>query len=508
MRLLVHIDQEIPPHELCRDLCAWTHIAASMGMETLVTDRRDGRPDLSGEWFRIRYGAGVQRLPQNYDLFIPRRSIRDAARMVRVERIRLVCDEEAPQRLFFDKNMGFDAVHAVFHLLSGREEYRSDNRDELGRHDEISSFLHRNGVEKLPLVDLYVRLLRERIAERTGVPPVRVKWPGGKKFALVLSHDVDTVNASSPGAVRNCLVRALNEKSLTGKIVLSAGALRRALALSVGLALPASARLGRLNRSLEAVCRLEERYGATSTFFVLSPQIRPVHPLDCPYSYREKVVLGRKRVNLSEALRAIEGRGWEIGLHGSINSHADVAVLGEQKQALERILGSSVKGVRQHYLCFENDRTWIAQEAAGFGYDSTHGYNRLAGFRGACSFPFRPFSLSQDRQLGLWEVPLALQDCAIDNSREPEEAYREATRLLSLVEFFGGAAAVSWHLDRFSDPRFTSLATVYERILQWARGRDAFIGGAGEVVEAWKARIGRFEVDLDFEKNQLMEARG
>jgi hypothetical protein len=135
-------------------------------------------------------------------------------------------------------------------------------------------------------------------------------------------------------------------------------------------------------------------------------------------------------------------------------------------------------------------------------YDSTHGYNRLRGFRGACCLPFRPFSLSQNRELHLWEVPLVVQDCAIGNGDGLKDVFREVTRLLSRVREAGGAAALSWHLDRFSEPRLRPLAELYEKVLQWAQKEDALIGPVGQVMEAWENRSRRPEVDLDLGENR------
>ena len=475
-------------------------------MEAVITDRRDGRPDLSGSWFRIRYAMEAAHTGQPYDLFIPRRPIAGPARITRTGGLHLLCGREEPEYLCHGKALGFDVVSAIFHLVSGQEEYRSGSRDELGRVDEKASFLHRHGVEGQPLVDLYIRVLRQKIAEKAGTEAFHGNWPKGKRFALVLSHDVDTVSAANATAVWNCVLRAASEKTASGKVIMSAAALRRAAMspLRLGLAYPRW--LTRPDRGLEMVCRIEERYGVRSTFFVFAPHVKPFHPLDCPYSYREKVIFAKKRVRLDRVLDEIGGNGWEIGLHGGVRSHADAVALGEQKQAVENALGRRVMSLRQHYLCFETDRTWIAQEGAGLSYDSTHGYNRLRGFRGSCCLPFRPFSLSLNRELDMWEVPLNVQDCAIDKKAGEEgDDHAEVMKLLSAAAETGGVATLSWHPDRFSDPGFRPLAEMYERILRWAQEKDALIGSVGQVMEAWENRSLRPDLDLDLDGDHLSE---
>jgi hypothetical protein len=507
MRLLVHIEDGIPLQELARVVYGCSLIARSCGMETVITDRRDGAHDLPGARFTILYARQAARERQQYDLFIPRRPVRGPARIKRIGETPLLCGRDEPEFVASGKELGFDIVSAVFHLASGQEEYRDGIRDELGRLDEKSSFLCAHGVVGRPLVDVYIRLIKERIAAKNGAPPSTAGWPGGKKFALVLSHDIDSVASASLSAVRNSVARAAAEKTPAAKARMSAAALRRAALMPLRYVLGFPPWLTRMERGLELACRIEERYGVRSTFFVFSPQLRPAHPLDDPYSLREKVIFEGKRVRFLDALSAAGRAGWEVGLHGSIGSHADPVMLGRQRQALGSAVGLDIVSARQHYLRFENDATWVAQEGAGFSYDSTHGYNRLLGFRGSCCLPFRPFSLSQHRELDMWELPLNVQDCAVGAGKSGEgDGYEGVLGLLSCVAETGGVATVSWHLDRFSDPRFRALGEIYERVIRWAREKDGFVGSVRQVMEAWESRAAGAKVELDLEGGRMEAA--
>lgn len=507
MRLLIHIDSDMSGREIARSAYSWSLIARSLGIAAVITDRTGGRGDRSGTWFTVWYARQAP-AGRQYDLFIPRVPVRGTAAFKRLGGMHLLCGIDEPEFAANGNELGFDIISAIFHLASGSEEHRGSVRDALGRLDEKHSFLCSHGVAGLPLVDLYIRLLKERIAAKEGAPPLEASWPGGKKFALALSHDIDSVTGNSLTAVRNSFARAAAEKSAAGKIRMSAAALRRAAALPLRYALGLPPWLTRMERGLEAACRIEERYSVRSTFFVFSPRLRPAHPLDDPYSPKDKIRYAGIWTNFLDVLSTIGRFGWEVGLHGSFRSHSDPVMLGRQKQALESAVGLPVRSVRQHYLCFENDSTWIAQEAAGFYCDSTHGYNRLSGFRGSCCLPFRPYSLSQGRELGMWEAPLNVQDCAIDMHQIGEEnACMRALDLLSIVAGVGGAATISWHLDRFSDPRYRGLGSMYERIISWAEEKDAFIGSVRQVMDAWEKRSAGASVDLDLEGGRMEAAK-
>jgi hypothetical protein len=507
MHLFIHIDGDTPPRELASVVYAWSLIARALGMQGVITDRRGGRRDPPGACFSIRYGRQAEGAHRDCDLFIPRRPVRGPARIKRIGDMHILCGRDEPEFVAADRELGFDIVSAVFHLASGREEYGSVLRDDLGRPDERSSFLCTYGVAGLPLVDTYIRLLKERIARKDGAPRLAAGWPGGKRFALALSHDIDSVTSAGLSAVRNSIARAAAEKTAGGKARMSAAALRKAVALPLRFALGFPPWLTRMERGLEAACRIEERCDVRSTFFVFSPRLKSAHPLDDPYSPGDKIVYAGEWTRLLDVLGTIGRYGWEIGLHGSFESHSDPVMLGAQKAALETALDLPVRSVRQHYLCFENDATWIAQEAAGFTYDSTHGYNRLAGFRASCCLPFRPFSLSQHREIDMWEVPLNVQDCAVGQKGGKDDDGRDVPGLLSSVAETGGAATISWHLDRFSEPRFRALGEMYEGIIRWAQEEGALIGSVRQVMKAWKERAEGAKVELDFEGGR-MEAAG
>ncbi len=127
------------------------------------------RPDLA-------LASPLQRLARVVNMSAlghPRVPVRGTAAFKRLGGMHLLCGIDEPEFAANGNELGFDIISAIFHLASGSEEHRGSVRDALGRLDERHSFLCSHGVAGLPLVDLYIRLLKERIADERGRAPAR-----------------------------------------------------------------------------------------------------------------------------------------------------------------------------------------------------------------------------------------------------------------------------------------------------------------------------------------------
>ena len=139
--------------------------------------------------------------------------------------------------------------------------------------------------------------------------------------------------------------------------------------------------------------KLEEKYNARSSFFFLA-----LDPADQDYEYRIE--------DLKDEIRTIQDRGWEIGLHGGHEGSVDPDKLRSEKQTLEKVTGTAIKGCRNHYLKFVVPDTWELLRNAGFCYDTTLGYADCIGFRNGMCHPFRPFNrISPENPLIFWKFP-------------------------------------------------------------------------------------------------------
>jgi hypothetical protein len=150
--------------------------------------------------------------------------------------------------------------------------------------------------------------------------------------------------------------------------------------------------------------------------------------------------------------------------------------------------------MRYHYLRCLYHETLPLLEQARFSYDTSLAFAEHEGFRCGCSFPFRPYSLAEERPLDLVELPLAVMDGTLQEphyrSFGAEQAEWAADEVLSRALRSGGAVSLLWHNNRF-DPRVSrGYDGVYWRLVDRLLERGALLTSAGEVVARWRAAHG------------------
>lgn len=330
----------------------------------------------------------------------------------------------------------------LWDLFTRREEYGATALDRYGRFPYYRS-RHRDVAH--PTVSAY--LIEQGL---------QVRYPEGKPFAVCLTHDIDNV--------RYNLWHWAYEIAL---------ALRRRRAGTAGKLI-----LHRLSRRINPLwnfartMELEARYGAKSTFFFLA-----LDRGEEDFSFR----IGE----LTDLLREISRRGWEVGLHGGHKAWRDRDALRRQKDRLEHALGQEVTGYRNHYLRFSTPTTWRLLAEAGFAYDSTFGYADCVGFRNGMCHPFRPFDFDRGQSLDILEIPLAIMDCTLDAYMHLDErqAWTQVTMLVDTVERYSGVLTVLWHNTHLMDEKLK----FYERLLAYAAGKNAWLASTGEIYRWWKA---------------------
>jgi hypothetical protein len=193
--------------------------------------------------------------------------------------------------------------------------------------------------------------------------------------------------------------------------------------------------------------------------------------------------------SLRNVLRDLRGKGWEIGLHAGLDSFCSGRRLAEQKRNLEEEVGCSLSSVRQHFLRFRNDVTWRAQERAGFISDSSYGFNERVGFRANFCLPFQPYSVKEEREIDLWEVPLVIQDNAVfARGGCGKGSHDDVMEILREVRKQGGVCTLLWHSNTVWSRGYPGWLEAYEKILRWSLEEGAFVGSVEELISWWRNR--------------------
>jgi hypothetical protein len=363
--------------------------------------------------------------------------------------------------------VGDDVAEAFFHLA--RVEERGGRRDEHGRFRAAWSCLD-------PLDPPLERLRRQ-----LGVDPPR--W-GGAPFAVALTHDVDTPWRWTRSGLRGGAAR-LKDDVLAGR---AGAALREARGLA---AVPWHRLRGSdPNWRFEQLLSEERARGGSSTFFVLAGHGDP-HDGARPETYE------RLRPRLVETVLE---QGGEIGLHGTYRSAEDPARLRDERDALAEVMSVHTDitrgfGQRYHYLRIDPHRNLRPLAELGLAYDTTLAFPDAVGFRAGIAHPFRPWDLDRDEPLDLVEVPLAVMDVTLAETRylglSARAAWPHFERLLDWAAEHGGGFAVLWHTDRFDPATSAGWDRLYYRLLNEIRSRGGALLSAGALADEARSWLGR-----------------
>ena len=380
----------------------------------------------------------------------------------------------------------FDLVASSFALLACWDERTSSERDRYGRLPFSASLFVANPDLKIgdPAVDRYVRLLRAILAPRLaglGLDPLpRPGWMWGEaSFAIALTHDVDNLwrwTRRGFAATGYRTIRAVGRRDGT--------AARRELGDAADWLFRHLPRRTDPFWTFPQILGGEDARGVTSTFFVIA---RHTHKQDGnqPETYHRRI---------PAALSLLARHGREIGLHGNDADRLGVDPLVHDRALLARNARAAIDGIRYHYLRSLYHETLPLLEQSGFSYDTSLAFAEREGFRCGCSFPFRPYSLAEERPLDLVELPLAVMDGSLQQPHyrglPAGEAELAAVAILDRVRTSGGASSLLWHNNRF-DPRLSrGYDKVYWRLVEGVRDHGGIATSAGDIVARWRQTFG------------------
>ncbi len=224
--------------------------------------------------------------------------------------------------------------------------------------------------------------------------------------------------------------------------------------------------------NFEDIMEIEDRFGARSTFFFLLES----YPFNLFKPKSWKLSLGRYDIHekrIAEIIQQLDATGWEIGLHGSWASYNSLELLKQEKKILEAIVGHPIKGIRQHYLNW-NENTWHLQKQAGFQYDTTWGFTRKTGYRDNKVKPFAPFN---DH---FTVFPMAIMDSCYMNTPDKRGELR---KLIQVTRDNDAILVINWHSNNYNEKDFPGYRKAYIEIIEACKAEDARFGKLEEFYE-------------------------
>lgn len=393
----------------------------------------------------------------------------------KVEGVYVLYIGETPKYLIHDGKMGFDLINIVFYLLSRQEEYTYKHRDLWGCFSSTYSTLYENGILGIPIINYYVDHLGTYIQQKIKQSP-KPKWKNGGSCAVILSHDVDRLSSEYISIALNRMLKARENPNPVSAFMSS---IKEFLFV---------ARSNSHKWDLSDWTNKENEYGFCSTFF-LTANTKNRHIDDPSYWIDSKIMYDGKKTALHNVAKIIENKGWEIGLHGSMNSYQDQDLLFMEKDLLANQTGCHILGIRQHYLRFDIHKTWQIYENLSFSYDTTLGFNERNGFRAGIAFPFYPYDMQNNREYNLMELPMSIMDgnffSNICEKLDYKKSVQRINKLFDYVLQTEGLLVINFH------PHYRNSAdwwALYEYILNYLAKSSAWVATGKEIFNWWSER--------------------
>jgi hypothetical protein len=226
---------------------------------------------------------------------------------------------------------------------------------------------------------------------------------------------------------------------------------------------------------------VEIEAGLASTYFVIPTRDYPGRPLA-----GNGISKRAARYDVSDVkpqLQRVISSGCEVGLHG-IDTWADSAKGREERDRVTQTLGTTVTGVRMHWLFF-NEKSPAALERAGFSYDSTIGYRETIGYRAGTAQAYKPLTAAD-----LLELPLLVMDTALFYPNylnlSEADAERVVYKMIDNAVEFGGALTINWHDRSIAPERLWD--GFYLKLLRELKGRGTWFATADQAASWFRKR--------------------
>lgn len=358
-------------------------------------------------------------------------------------------DESPGRRICLTKSGASitDSISDCFYLLSRYEEYLPFKPDSHGRFDPAASILFRKNLLHWPLADELATSIEGRIRQR---------FPGiennARTFSATVTIDIDQAFAyrhKTPMHQLGSLLKTLVKKP--GKLPLQIHTIRNST-----LRDPYDS----YDFILEQIRRSRFPY---MFFFLMSSQSRYDPQVDV------------HNPNVQAIFRSLAEAGTP-GIHPSYNSSRQPKLIGDEKKALEAILGQAITRSRQHYLRFLLPETYRSLLENGIKMDYSMGYASIHGFRAGTCSSFLWYDLPLETETSLRVHPATIMEGTFAEylSINAALSWPILKRLIDVVRQFNGEFIPIWHNHTLSEAAGNAQwKELFVRMMNYLQNPDA-----------------------------------
>ena len=377
--------------------------------------------------------------------------------------------------------VNFDLFGQAFYQLSGYQEYILEASGKRLR-SKAGNISADSAVFNAPNVNILFLILESLIAETFGIGQVsQERYPQGKKFAVVLTHDLDALKKTPKDRVKHIwhgLNRAMR-LAQSRKFSAAAGEILKAVSKFI--------RRAQYN-NIDYLSRLEEKNGVSSSLNVYVRSKKNKSGL-ANWFYNPEYDVARDTA-LAKQLKDFAKKHFTVGIHGSYSSGRRHSLLQEELSLLEGILQEKIEGGRQHFLDYSVFRTPGVFQDTAIKYDTSVGFRDLNGFRAGACLPYYLYSLPDDQATGVLEIPLVIMDGVLFDRQDgtKESAWQSAQAILEKIKAAQGCASIVWHQRVFKNRDYPYWEEVYSMLINWVKNNQGALLSPSELHRFWRSK--------------------
>jgi hypothetical protein len=350
-------------------------------------------------------------------------------------------------------SINYDIIASSFYFLSGWNEYVNPHKDEFGRVLYEQSIIKKLNIAGLPVVNYYFDILNEAVFLMTGKNSKKKIWPEND-FGVALTHDIDVCKSAwLEGSYSELKKKHL--RSIPSLIF------KRLFANDDWF-------------NFKLISDLEKEYNASSSFYFLPRKGKAGKWKNSDYDVRSN--------GIQKAMKFLEQRGHDIGVHGSFGTHDDANNLAAD---MNRINVPGIIGNRFHFLLFDAGKSVDVLEKSGIRYDTSLGFAEQTGFRRGTCFPYYLYNFATGNSSKVLEIPLIMMDATLQKTDymgiTQDEAEKQVELLIDEIKKFNGVFTILWHNTFFSDYKYTGWKEVYVKILEYCKEKNALLTNASNI---------------------------
>jgi len=320
----------------------------------------------------------------------------------------------------------FDPLAASFFLVTRMEEYFENELGKYNCYPAEKSILVKNGLLKKPVVNIWARLLAEKIKEE--YPEFEIPEPG---FSFISTIDVDNAWAYAHKKFLRSTGAFLKD-FFTGRWANNITRVKTWF----------NPNLDPYN-SYDFIKNVFSGNEEKAMFFFLLGN----------YKKYDKNIFFKNR-HFRELIRSLAAN-YKTGIHPSFNSSREGRenLVSIEKKRLEQITGQDITKSRQHFLRLFFPKTYRVLQKSGIKEDYSMGYSSHTGFRAGICTPFSFYDLGKNKETNLKIFPFQVMDVTLNEylGLSADEAKNEIALLMEEVKKAGGTFISVWHNETLTD---------------------------------------------------------